>query len=374
MAGEVAVADGRIAAVNPGACAAGEVLDLGGWWLVPGFIDGHVHGGDGAQFNTTDADEIDRVARFHVRHGTTGLLATTVAAPVDELCAAVAAIADQTRTGAEILGVHLEGPFLNAKRAGAMDPDLFLDPDPAALEQLVAAGAGSVRMMTIAPELPGALELIRRLTEAGVAASLGHTDASFDEAEAAVRAGARSATHLFNAMRPLHHREPGVLGAALDLPELSFELICDGVHVAPRVARMVYRLKGNAGVRLITDATAAAGMPDGDYRLGAAAVEVRAGRATLVGRGSIAGSTLTMDAALRNAVNFLGVTVEQAVAMASTNPARLLGLGERKGAIAAGMDADLVLLDEELSVRGTMVGGDWALEPGEPAADRRDCE
>lgn len=137
---------------------------------------------------------------------------------------------------------------------------------------------------------------------------------------------------------------------------------------------MVYRLKGNAGVRLITDATAAAGMPDGEYRLGAAAVEVRAGRATLVGRGSIAGSTLTMDAALRNAVSFLSVTVEQAVAMASTNPARLLGLGERKGAIAVGMDADLVLLDEELSVRGTMVGGDWALEPGEPAADRRDRE
>ncbi len=367
VAGEITVADGRIAAVQAGARGAGEVLDFGSWWLVPGFIDGHVHGGGGAQFNTTDPDEIDRAARFHARHGTTGLLATTVAAPLDELCAAVAAIAERARApslpGAEILGVHLEGPFLSTERPGAMDPEVFLDPDPAALERLLEAGAGTVRMMTIAPEPPGALALIQRLSEAGVIASLGHTDATFEEAEEALGAGARAVTHLFNAMRPLHHREPGVLGAALDLGEVSCELICDGVHVAPAVARMVHRLKGTAGVRLVTDAIQAAGMPDGHYRLGAAAVEVRDGRATLAGGESIAGSTLTMDAALRNAVSFLNVTVEEAVLMASTNPARLLGLGQRKGSIAAGMDADLVLLDEELRVRGTMVSGAWALEP-----------
>lgn len=379
MAGELVVADGRIAAVEPADLVGGgrqgmetgstsEVLELGDSWLVPGFIDCHVHGGGGAQCNTTDPDEVAAVARFHAQHGTTGLVATTVSASIDELCTSIKAIArcvgDEARGAGAVLGAHLEGPFLSPDRPGAMDPDTFLTPDPALLSRLLAAGDGSVRVMTLAPELPGALELGKSLVRAGVVASLGHTDASYAEAEAAIRAGARAATHTFNAMRPFDHRDPGVVGAVLDLPDVSCELICDGVHVEGPALRLVHRAKGNAGIRLVTDAMEAAGMSDGEYRLGGRKVAVVDGRATIAGGGSIAGSTLTMDAAVRNAARFLGVGVEEAVVMASTNPARLLGVADRKGAISAGMDADLVVLDGELSVAGTMLGGSWARFPG----------
>jgi N-acetylglucosamine-6-phosphate deacetylase len=355
--GEVAVEEGQIVSVGR---PSGEVpdFDLGDSWLLPGFIDAHVHGGGGAQCNTASPEEIDTVARFHASHGTTGLLATTVAAPPDELCTALDAIARCP----SVLGSHLEGPFLNPRQPGAMDPGVFADPDPELLDRLLTAGNGTVRLMTLAPELPGALALVDRLAGAGVVASLGHSDATYAETEAAVRAGARAATHVFNAMRPLHHREPGVLGAVLDLSEVSCELICDGVHLAPAACRLVFSAKGLAGVRLVTDAMEAAGMADGEYRLGDRSVSVSAGRAELAGGGSLAGSTLTMDLAVRNAVEFLGVSVEQAAVMASTNPARLLGVGS-KGVIAGGADADLVVLDDGLTVRGTMVGGAWVVEP-----------
>jgi N-acetylglucosamine-6-phosphate deacetylase len=367
VAGEVMVGDGRIEAVGArGSCLDdSDVVELASSWLVPGFVDAHVHGGGGAQCNTADPDEVARVARFHTEHGTTGLLATTVAAGVDELCVALDAIARcaESTAGATVLGAHLEGPFLSRARPGAMDPDVFLDPDAEVLGRLLEAGKGRVRLMTLAPELPGALELIGLLGRAGVVASIGHTDATFAETQAGVRAGAHAATHLFNAMRPFDHREPGVLGAVLDSSEVSCELICDGVHVGPVALRLVYRAKGPEGVRLVTDAMSAAGMPDGDYRLGDLEVAVTDGRAMIAGGGSIAGSTLTMEVAVQNAVRFLGVSVEEAVSMASTNPARLLGLSDRKGAIAAGMDADLVVLDDELRVRGTMVGGGWLVGP-----------
>ncbi len=375
--GEVVISGGQIAAVDPIGAPADDVLELGSSWLVPGYIDAHVHGGGGAQCNTTDPDEVAAVARFHADHGTTGLVATTVAAPVDEICVALDAISRcaDAPSGVTVLGAHLEGPFLSRERPGAMDPSLFLDPDAEVLQRLLEAGGGRVRLMTLAPELPGALELIGELGRAGVVASIGHTDATFAQAQAGVQAGAEAATHVFNAMRPLHHREPGVLGAVLDLPEVSCELICDGVHVDPVAMRLVYRAKGPTGVRLVTDAMSAAGMPDGDYRLGDREVTVREGRATLAdaasatgggtvtGEGSIAGSTLTMEAAVQNAVRLLGVSVEDAVSMASTNSARLLGLSDRKGAIAVGMDADLVVLDDGLRVRGTLVGGEWLVGP-----------
>jgi N-acetylglucosamine-6-phosphate deacetylase len=216
--------------------------------------------------------------------------------------------------------------------------------------------------MTLAPELPGALELIHRLLGAGAVVSVGHSDGAYGDIEAAVRAGASAATHLFNAMPPLHHRSPGVIGAVLDLPEVSCELICDGVHVDPVVLRLALRAKGVAAVRLVTDAMQAAGMPDGTYQLGAASVDVRDGRALIAGGGSIAGSTLTMDVAVRNAVRWLGVSVAEASVMASFNPARLLGVGDRKGSLVAGMDADLVILDDELCACATMVEGRWVSE------------
>lgn len=408
LAGEVTIEAGRIAAVSAaggghsGAVESGadtvesgadtvesgadtvesgaDTVELGERWLVPGYIDTHVHGGGGAQCNTGDPDEIAAVARFHARHGTTALLATTVAAPVQQLeealgaiegCAAGArarsnASVRETPPGATVLGAHLEGPFLSPERPGAMDPSTFIAPDPASAAQLLHAGRGTVRMMTLAPELPGALEVVRALADEGVIPSLGHSDASYATARAAVQAGAQAATHLFNGMAQFHHRQPGLVGAALDLPEVSCELICDGVHVDPVAVRLVHRAKGLAGIRLVTDAIEAAGMSDGRFRLGGATVEVREGVVRLTGGGSIAGSTLTMDMAVRNAVRFLGVPVPEAVTLATANPARLLGMDDRRGAIAVGMDADLVVLGEDLLCCGTIVGGSWVDGPPRP--------
>jgi N-acetylglucosamine-6-phosphate deacetylase len=376
IAGELSIRGGSIEAVGPvGTADAGRpsvdadasTLDVGGAWVVPGYIDTHVHGGGGAQCNTADPDEIAAVARFHAGHGTTALLATTAAAPVQELVAVLEATASaQGRArhkGATVLGAHLEGPFLSRKRPGAMDADAFIDPDPRTVELLLRAGAGTLKCMTLAPELPGATELVRELVRAGAVASVGHSEATYDQTLEAVRAGARAATHAFNAMPPLHHREPGLLGAVLDLPEVSVELICDGVHVAPATLRLAYRAKGRDRVRLVTDAIQGAGMPDGDYRLARAPITVAGGRARLLGGGSIAGSMLTMEAAVRNAVRFLGITVQDAVALASANPARLLGLERRKGTIAAGLDADLAVLDDDLRVCATLVEGEWVSGP-----------
>lgn len=374
VGGDVVVRDGVIDSVNATgsgsqAGLSGEPIELGDRWLVPGFIDVHIHGGGGAQFNTLDVDEVLTAARFHARHGTTGLLATTVAAGVDELVGAVDTVSAAMEAsggvagGAGLLGVHLEGPFLSRARPGAMDPGVFLDVDEMVVDRLLDAGGGSgggrVRVMTLAPELPGALSLIERLSRSGIVCSLGHSDASYDQAREAVEAGARSATHVFNAMPPLHHRAPGLLGAVLDLPQVDCELVCDGIHVHPAAMRLVRRAKGVEGFHLVTDAMAAAGMADGEYRLGGARVVVSDGRAVLAEGDSIAGSTLTMDVAFANVVSSLGLSVEEAVRVTSRNPAALLGLGVRKGSIAAGFDADLVVLDDELAVCGTMIGGEW---------------
>jgi N-acetylglucosamine-6-phosphate deacetylase len=365
VAGEVVLERGRIVAVGPAAPRAAvgrdEVIELGDRWLIPGFIDGHVHGGGGAQCNTSAVEEVEEMARFHARHGTTGLLATTVPAPVDELCVALGAIA---RCAApNLLGAHLEGPCLSLDQPGALDAASFVAPDPSETERLLRAARGGVRLMTLAPELSGGIKLVRQLVQAGVVASVGHTNATYAEVQDAARAGARGATHLFNAMPPFHHRRPGPVGAALDLTEISCELICDGVHVDPVAMRMAHRLKGTSGIRLVTDAIAAAGMPDGEYRLGGRAITVTEGRATLSGGSSIAGSTLTMDVAFRNAVEFLRAPIEEVVLMACTNAARLLGLDRHKGRIAPGLDADLVVLSEGLTLEATLLAGSWVGDP-----------
>jgi N-acetylglucosamine-6-phosphate deacetylase len=362
--GEIVVEDGRIAAVRQPTRDDG-VVDLGRRPVLPGYIDLHVHGGGGAQCNTDDPEEVLSMARFHASHGTTAMLATTVAASIEELEAALVSIANCTSRGggAAVLGAHLEGPFISPRRPGAMDPAVFIDPDERSLQRLLGAGAGAVRMMTMAPELPGAMDMIRVLAGAEIIVSLGHSDATYDEARTAVDAGARCATHTFNAMPPLHHREPGLLGAVLDIDELTCELICDGIHVHPAALRLAFRAKGLMRSTLVTDAMQAAGMPDGEYRLGGATVTVSSGRAEIAGGGSIAGSTLTMDAAVANAVRFLGISLQQAAVLASGNPARLLGLDQRKGAIAPGFDADLTILDHDLRACGTVVAGEWIHGP-----------
>jgi N-acetylglucosamine-6-phosphate deacetylase len=339
-----------------------DVVELGGRWVLPGFVDVHVHGGGGAQCNTTDPADVQTVAAFHAQHGTTALLATTVAAPIDDLLASLQAIraaqAAPQRAAATVLGAHLEGPFLSLARPGAMEPGHFLAPDLAVLHRLLEHGG--VRSTTLAPESPGALALVEHATRAGVLVSMGHTDATDAQARAAVAAGARATTHLFNAMRPLRHRDPGILGASLDLDAVTCELICDGLHVDPVAVRLAVRLKGPHRLMLVTDAMEAAGLADGIYLLGDREVAVDGGRVTLPGQDTIAASTLTMDRALANVVAFCGVSVPDAARMASTTAAELLGITDRKGIVAAGRDADLVVLDPDLSLRGVLVRGEWA--------------
>jgi N-acetylglucosamine-6-phosphate deacetylase len=381
VAGEISMHDGLIVGVDTSAFgplgavgavdagALGPLVDLGDRWLVPGFIDGHVHGGAGRQCNSAEPSDVLAVAQFHARHGTTALLATTVSASVAELCDALAAIARACAwggAGATVLGAHLEGPFLSRARPGAMDPSTFLEPSEAGLATLLAAGEGQVRMVTLAPELPGAVALTRSLVATGVVVSVGHTEAGFLRTAEAVEAGARSATHLFNAMAPFHHRTPGVIGAVLDLADVSCELIADEVHVSAPALRLALAAKGLGGVRLVTDAISAAGMGDGEFLLGSVPARVVDGRARVVQGDALAGSTLTMDRAVAGAVRMLGLGVPEAVGLASANPARLLGVDDRKGAIAIGMDADLAVLDEELRCCGTVVGGRWVFGPELP--------
>jgi N-acetylglucosamine-6-phosphate deacetylase len=348
--GWVAVRGGQIEAVGDGEPPAAAEAAAGAV-VVPGFVDLHVHGGGGEDFMSGDAAAAERAARFHARHGTTGLLATTVSAPREALAGALRGVA--AARDPVLLGVHLEGPWLSEKRRGAQPAEHLRAPDLGELAEL--AEAGPLRMVSLAPELPGALEAVAAIAAAGAVPALAHTDATYEQAVAAIEAGARHAVHVFNGMRPLHHREPGVLGAVLE-SGLSCELILDGHHVHPVAARLLHRLKGAEQTVLITDAIAATGMPDGDHALGGAPIRVTAGRAETLD-GHLAGSTLTMDAAVRHAVEWLEFPLAVAVAMASTTPARVIGLADRKGRLAPGFDADLVLLDEALQPAGVWVGG-----------------
>ncbi|MFB4311233.1 N-acetylglucosamine-6-phosphate deacetylase [Actinomadura sp. GTD37] len=346
--GDLHIADGRITTA-----ATGEEIDLAGRYVVPGFVDMHVHGGAGASYQRPE--EARRAAAFHLAHGTTTTMASLVTGTPRELADAVAGLAGLAADGV-IAGIHLEGPYLARDRCGAHDPALLRAPDPAEFRRLVRLGRGHLRMITLAPELPGALDLVRAAADAGVIPAVGHTEATGGTARAAFDAGARVATHLFNAMRPLHHREGGPIAAALDDPRVTVELINDGVHVEPAVTRLAFAAAGPR-VALITDAMAAAGMGDGDYRLGVMDVEVRGGRATLAGGTSIAGSTITMADAFRRAVADAGLPVEDAARAASLTPARALGIGSRTGSLEPGKDADLAVLDDDLQVAWVMKHG-----------------
>jgi N-acetylglucosamine-6-phosphate deacetylase len=291
-------------------------------------------------------------------------VASLVTAPLADLEARAAMLADLAGEGL-VAGIHLEGPFLSAARCGAQNPRHMAVPDVAAFERLHAAAAGHLRVITIAPELPGAIGLIKTAARTGVIAAVGHTDATADITSAAVDAGATHATHLFNGMRPLHHREPGPAGALLDRDEVTCEVIADGVHLHDTVIRLAARAAGPGRLVLITDAMAAAGMPDGSYRLGSMRIDVAGGVARLAGggepgatAGAIAGSTATMADVVRHAVG-AGLPVTAVAAAASTTPARVLGLGERTGALRPGLDADLVVCDEEFRLRAVMRQGEW---------------
>lgn len=336
--------------------------DLGGAWLLPGYVDLHVHGGDGGAIEES-ADGLARSVAFHRRHGTTRTLASIVTGPIDAMVAAAGWVADAVEAGptptGHVVGIHYEGPFLAGARCGAQDPDAIIDPDPAIMSRLLSAGRGAVRMVTIAPERPGALDLIRQVSAAGAMPAIGHTDSYYADAAAGLAAGAGVLTHTFNGMRGVHHRDPGSVGAAFDADGVICEAINDGIHLHDSVVRM---LAGMVGDRLcfVTDAMAAAGIGDGDYDLGTRKVVVRGGKATLAGGGSIAGSTLTMDRALARAVTDVELPIAIASRAASAAPARVLGGADRFGAIAPGLDADLVVLADDLSVTRVMAQGSWS--------------
>jgi N-acetylglucosamine-6-phosphate deacetylase len=349
--GVVTVAGGRIADVS----AAGDRRRAGRRvpWILPGFVDIHVHGGGGASFTSGDPDQARAAAAFHAGRGTTTMLASLVTAPADHLRAAVAGLSPLVDGGA-LAGIHLEGPYLSTVRRGAHDPAHLRDADLVELAALL--DPGTVRMVTIAPERAGGIEAIRLLRSRGVVAAVGHTDATYEQTLAAIEAGATVATHLCNGMRPLHHREPGPIAALLDAADVVCEQIADGVHLHEGMLRHVVRAAGPGRVALVTDAVAAAGMPDGAYELGGRAVTVSDGVAR-VADGAIAGSTGTMDAAVRHVIH-CGLSIVDAAAMAATTPARVLGVDAEVGSVAAGLRADLVLMDEDLRVLDVLRAGD----------------
>jgi N-acetylglucosamine-6-phosphate deacetylase len=362
--GWVVVRGDHIAAVGEGTPPAGAPgIDLGGRWLLPGYIDIHVHGGGGGSLTGADPDDHLTAARFHGRHGTTSLLATTVSSSPDHLVKAIGSLRETMRGptgGARILGINMEGPYLSVECRGAHDPTKVRDPDLEEFGRLAEIADGALRVVTVAPERPGAAELIAAVRAAGAVVSIGHTATPYDVALAAVDRGATLVTHMFNGMHPLHHRRPGMVGAGLNSPDLTCELIADGLHVDPAVVRMLVSAKGADRIALITDCMHAAGLPEGDYDMGEGAwITVQDGLAKIKGTETIAGSTLTMEQAVKNVVQFAGVSVVEASRMASGNQARLLGRPGITGRIVVDGAADLVVLDDELTVRATMVGGEW---------------
>jgi N-acetylglucosamine-6-phosphate deacetylase len=362
----VRIVDGRIAGVDHDV-STGPTVELGDHLVVPGFVDVHVHGGGGAQVNGDDPDEvaaaIATVAATHAAHGTTSLLATAVSDSHERLVATLTGIARAARADlpTTLLGAHLEGPWLAPDHAGAQDPRALRPPSLAEWTALRSAAPGAIRMLTLAPELPGALDVVREAVAAGAVVSVGHTGADYAQTVAAFDAGARHATHLFNGMPPLHHRRPGPVGAALADQRVSVELIADGHHVHPAVLGLVLRL-ARSRVVAVTDATSAAGLVPGRYALGRLDVVVAADRVTLADDPAVlAGSVLTMAAAVR-ALVAAGASVRDAVAAATRTPADLLG-ETGKGRIEPGADADLVVLDRSLHVAAVVHGGRVVHDP-----------
>ena len=332
-----------------------EETKSAGATAIPGFIDVHIHGAGGYDVMEGNPTALAGVARKLSEFGTTSFVATTVTASLDDTCRAVEGIAhyitrqhENDNSKAEVLGIHFEGPFLSKERRGVHPPDLLRLPSAEVLDRFLKSAAGNARILTIAPELLGALPCIDAARNAGMVVSMGHTDATYEQARAAIAHGAHHATHVYNAMRPFTHRDPGVIGAVLTSPDVTAELIADGVHVDEVAMKILLQAKGAERMILISDGISATGMPDGKYMLGGFEVSV-AGGVCRNAEGKLAGSTLTLDRALRNIVA-LGIPLSNAVRMLTLNPATLLGIEFKKGVLRTGADADIVLLDESLHV------------------------
>lgn len=341
-----------------------RVVDLGDVVIAPGLIDIHIHGGSGHDVMEAVPQALPAVEKLLASHGVSSYYPTTVTAPVDEILAALERLADAIETPARPhddglrarpLGIHLEGPFLSHAQRGVHPPDSLLKPSPELFDRFWQAARGQIKIMTIAPELDGARETIVEAARRGVCVSLGHSDAPLGAARAAMAVGASHATHTFNAMRPLGHRDPGILGLVLTNSELSADIIADGIHVDPAVVELFIKLKGPDKAVLITDATSATGMPDGHYRLGSLEFEVKDGRCITGGR--LAGSVLTMDRALRNVMKFANLDLGQALRTATVNPAKVVGISQQRGTITAGAEADLTVLNSQHEIIRTIIHG-----------------
>ncbi len=364
---ELSVTDGRIVDADDRLGETQRYIDVEGAIITPGFIDVHTHGGGGHNLHTTDPEEIRAYARWAPSSGTTSFLAGVVGVPgamPEEQISAVVEATEVPGPGAEMLGIHLEGPYINVERRGAHDPSWLRMPDERETARLLELSRGHLRLLTIAPELPGAEQMIRTLVDAGITVSIGHTDATYEQARDALSLGISHATHCFNAMRPLLHRAPGPLGAVIEDEGVRGELIGDGVHVHPAVMRALIAALGPERVVVVTDALTAAGLPTG-ATLEFAGQEARVeGGVARLADGTITGSVLTMAQALRNLVTLAAVPLPQAVGMLSRNPARAAGVDGRKGMLMAGHDADLLIFDDDLTLQAALCKGRvaWATD------------
>jgi N-acetylglucosamine-6-phosphate deacetylase len=341
---------GRVDALGDGLA----VVDADGDTVTPGFIDLHVHGGGGHSFSD-GPEAMEAALAVHRAHGTTRSLVSFVSSPLEALATGLRHVAELRDADPLVLGAHAEGPYLSPNRRGAHDASALRLPTVGEVDELLDAAEGALQQMTLAPELPGASDVIERLVESGVTVAVGHTDADYDQASAAFDAGATIATHVFNAMAPVHHRSPGPVVAAIDSSDVTLEVVNDGRHLADPIVRLLFA--GAPGrVALVTDAMAAAGAPDGEYQLGGRTVSVSERTAVLAGTDSLAGSTLTLDEALRRTLA-VGVSEVDAVTALTRTPARALGLDDRLGRIAPGFAADLVLLDADWTVRRVFAAG-----------------
>ncbi len=323
-------------------------------FLLPGFIDSHIHGANGFDVMDSTQQALEGIANHLVKEGVTSFLATTMTQSNENIEASLVNVKNYVDhfEGAELLGVHVEGPFLSVKRAGAQPVEFMQPPSISLLERWHELSGGFIKIMTIAPELEDGLAFVKQLSNLNIIASMGHTDATMDEVQTAVEAGVTQATHLFNQMRPFHHREPGVVGAALQEDDVFVELIVDFIHSHPKAVNLVYKVKGAKQIILITDAMRAKGLPYGEYDLGGQTVHVEEDGARLED-GALAGSVLTMEQAVKNMKAVTNCSLEEIVAMTSTNVARQLQ-ATTKGRIAVGYDADFVLIDSNLTVHKTI--------------------
>lgn len=358
---DIQIDDGKIQTIGPNLFEEGSTLvDGTGMWVVPGFIDIHTHGADGVDVNAATGEDFEKICRFQARQGTTSWLASVLTDTKEQTLWCIEQYnrwKQGEKKGAHLMGIHLEGPFLSTEYKGAMPEHLLQKPNTDLVREYQKAAGGDIRYLTIAPELEGAISFISQMKKLGIVVSIGHSAASYETAMEAIKAGAASSTHTGNAMKLLHQRFPAIWGAALESETLYCEMICDGLHLHPGVIRLTIKAKGLDKVVAVTDSIMAAGLPDGNYKLGVNDVVVKDGDAKLAGKENRAGSTLTTGKALKNLLSFTGKSLEEILPLLTENPARLLGVYDRIGSIEEGKDADLVLLDQKLEVCETMVKG-----------------